>query len=37
METISKKQYDEYLSMYGKETLLCFHVGRGGCFTLPEK
>lgn len=35
METISKKQYDEYLSMYGKETLLHFHVGRGGRFFNP--
>lgn len=35
METISQKQYEEYLSMYGKDTLLHFHVGRGGSFYNP--
>lgn len=30
MKTISRKEYDENLNYYGNDTLLWFHVGRGG-------
>ncbi len=35
MKTISRKEYDDNLVHYGNDTLLWFHIGRGGQFYNP--